>query len=198
VIALNSYGTDECGARLIVVEPLFKLEPPPKKARQESESDLSTESQVTQLAVNQYGQAKQSDEPMDTGGALSEGLHSTAAPKVEQHLRDATLSEKESVEFTTLISGEPKPSARWYINEKVFFLNLALKVAPRLIYSRNEMYRLITAITMFLLNFIKNYYYCRSSKLEKKISGSRNRHPAPAFPSTLYRLPRQRAATPVK
>ncbi|KAI1702784.1 immunoglobulin domain-containing protein [Ditylenchus destructor] len=42
-----------------------------------------------------------------------------SAPRVVDGLKNTTVNEKESVEFKTTVTGEPKPNVRWMINEKV-------------------------------------------------------------------------------
>lgn len=130
VIALNSYGTDECGARMIVTEPTQKseMEPPVKKARQDSDSDTLTESQVTQIATTLPAEEAMEVDQEGPGGGMINSPFVTGIPKIERGLpKEVTVSEKEQVELSTIISGEPKPNIRWMINEKVVLLKNCLR-----------------------------------------------------------------------
>lgn len=75
---------------------------------------LRVEAENAQGTTESEGQIRVSD-----GTGINGGIAGGGAPQIRQQLQSVTVKEGESVEFSTTITGEPTPTVRWLLNDKV-------------------------------------------------------------------------------
>lgn len=119
VVAINSAGeaSSKC---MLNVQPLNEMEQPATRPPPPSSS-------LSSAQLQQQSQTQESMELSSVATTVEHIIPIGVAPKFERLLTDILADEGNKIEFICVVSGEPKPLIKWYLNNKEMIENERVK-----------------------------------------------------------------------